>query len=272
MQELNVEDWKERREAYLPQNVSEEADKRQILQEIREKGDALLFRTNTAAHFTCSGFVMDPEFGQVLMVYHHIYDSFSWTGGHADGSSDFLAVAVREVKEETGVEKPFPQSGAILSLDVLPVPAHEKHGKSVECHKHYNVTYGLIVNPKEKLRIKPDENSAVQWIPVENLKEMVKEQHMLPIYEKLIARMRKQKQMQTEVMAQIAAPLLTWYPSHARDLPWRRTKEPYRIWLSEVMLQQTRVEAVKGRSEERRVGKECRSRMCSLWQRQRRIR
>lgn len=246
MQELNVKDWKERLKAYLPQNVSEEADKRQILQEIRKKGDALLFRTNTAAHFTCSGFVMDPEFGQVLMVYHHIYDSFSWTGGHADGSSDFLAVAVREVKEETGVEKPFPQSGAILSLDVLPVPAHEKHGKSVECHKHYNITYGLIVNPKEKLRIKPDENSAVQWIPVENLKEMVKEQHMLPIYEKLIARMRKQKQMQTEVMAQIAAPLLTWYPSHARDLPWRRTKEPYRIWLSEVMLQQTRVEAVKG--------------------------
>lgn len=161
MQELNVKDWKGRLKAYLPQNVLEEADKRQILQEIREKGDALLFRTNTAAHFTCSGFVMDPEFGQVLMVHHHIYDSFSWTGGHADGSSDFLAVAVREVKEETGVEKPFPQSGAILSLDVLPVPAHEKHGKSVECHKHYNVTYGLIVNPKEKLRIKPDENSAV---------------------------------------------------------------------------------------------------------------
>ena len=54
MQELNVEDWKERLEAYLPQNVSEEADKRQILQEIREKGDALLFRTNTAEQFTCS--------------------------------------------------------------------------------------------------------------------------------------------------------------------------------------------------------------------------
>lgn len=38
--------------------------------------------------------------------------------------------------------------------------------------------------------------------------------------------------------------LLRWYQSNARDLPWRRTSEPYRIWVSEIMLQQTRVEAV----------------------------
>ena len=38
--------------------------------------------------------------------------------------------------------------------------------------------------------------------------------------------------------------LLAWYDAHARDLPWRRTRDPYRIWLSEVMLQQTRVVAV----------------------------
>lgn len=38
--------------------------------------------------------------------------------------------------------------------------------------------------------------------------------------------------------------LLTWFDQHRRDLPWRRTSDPYRIWLSEVMLQQTRVETV----------------------------
>jgi A/G-specific adenine glycosylase len=38
--------------------------------------------------------------------------------------------------------------------------------------------------------------------------------------------------------------LLTWYGRHARDLPWRRTKDPYRIWLSEIMLQQTQVATV----------------------------
>lgn len=43
---------------------------------------------------------------------------------------------------------------------------------------------------------------------------------------------------------QMAAELLVWYDAGHRDLPWRNTKDPYRIWLSEIMLQQTRVEAV----------------------------
>ncbi|MCI8307746.1 MAG: A/G-specific adenine glycosylase [Lachnospiraceae bacterium] len=39
--------------------------------------------------------------------------------------------------------------------------------------------------------------------------------------------------------------LVNWYPDHARDLPWRKDTEPYHVWISEIMLQQTRVEAVK---------------------------
>ena len=39
----------------------------------------------------------------------------------------------------------------------------------------------------------------------------------------------------------LAAALLAWYPRHQRDLPWRHTRDPYAIWLSEVILQQTRV-------------------------------
>ena len=40
------------------------------------------------------------------------------------------------------------------------------------------------------------------------------------------------------------ARLLAWYDQHARDLPWRRTRDPYAIWVSEIMLQQTRVDTV----------------------------
>ena len=39
-----------------------------------------------------------------------------------------------------------------------------------------------------------------------------------------------------------ARPLITWYEANGRDLPWRRTKDPYKIWLSEIMLQQTRID------------------------------
>lgn len=48
------------------------------------------------------------------------------------------------------------------------------------------------------------------------------------------------------VLSQLPEALLPWYRLHRRDLPWRKTREPYHIWISEIMLQQTRVEAVKG--------------------------
>ncbi len=47
-------------------------------------------------------------------------------------------------------------------------------------------------------------------------------------------------------LSRLPPPLLAWYRKSARDLPWRRTRDPYRIWVSEIMLQQTRVAAVLG--------------------------
>lgn len=52
--------------------------------------------------------------------------------------------------------------------------------------------------------------------------------------------------MDTQRLSQTVQPLLAWYRGHARALPWRADREPYHVWLSEIMLQQTRVEAVRG--------------------------
>ena len=55
----------------------------------------------------------------------------------------------------------------------------------------------------------------------------------------------EQPQVNQSCLCDIVIPLLRWYDAHARILPWRETPEPYAIWISEIMLQQTRVEAVK---------------------------
>ena len=52
--------------------------------------------------------------------------------------------------------------------------------------------------------------------------------------------------MTNDVLKKLPQVLLPWYRENRRDLPWRQDKEPYHVWLSEIMLQQTRVEAVKG--------------------------
>ena len=49
-----------------------------------------------------------------------------------------------------------------------------------------------------------------------------------------------------DVFEKLPGSLLPWFEENKRDLPWRKDREPYHIWLSEIMLQQTRVEAVKG--------------------------
>ena len=49
-----------------------------------------------------------------------------------------------------------------------------------------------------------------------------------------------------EILTKLPQALPGWYEENKRDLPWRRTRDPYKIWVSEIMLQQTRVEAVKG--------------------------
>ena len=49
-----------------------------------------------------------------------------------------------------------------------------------------------------------------------------------------------------EILQNLPGVLLPWYQQNKRDLPWRKDRDPYHIWVSEIMLQQTRVEAVKG--------------------------
>ena len=118
---------------YVPYNEQEEADKALILNWIEKNDDAFL-RDNVVAHMTASAWVVDKDRSKVLMVYHNIYHSWSWLGGHADGETDLLAVAIREVKEEAGISNVHPVSEEIFSMESLTVDGHVKKGKYVSSH------------------------------------------------------------------------------------------------------------------------------------------
>ena len=84
--------------AYVPQSEAEAADKEQILYYVNQYPDTILTRENKAAHITASGFVVSSDGQWVLMAHHNIYKVWAWTGGHADGDPDLLAVALREAR------------------------------------------------------------------------------------------------------------------------------------------------------------------------------
>ena len=87
--------------AFEPFNEQEAADKRVILRALDTDPDC--FDRSAQAHMACSIWVVDPTFTQTLLVYHNIYDSWSWIGGHADGECDLAAVALRELQEPRSV-------------------------------------------------------------------------------------------------------------------------------------------------------------------------
>lgn len=152
--------------AYQPWNPQEAADQQEFLRRLRS-GEALFSRAS-AAHFTASAWVVSPDRTQVLMAYHNLYDSWAWLGGHADGAQDLLAVALREVREESGLETVRPVSEEIYSLELLSVNGHEKQGRYLSSHLHLNVTYLLEADPAAHIRPKPDENSRVGWFSPED--------------------------------------------------------------------------------------------------------
>lgn len=155
-------------ESYVPFNEQEQQDKAQILAFLRS-GAQLLTRDNPTMHLTASAWVVSPDRSQVIMVYHNLYRSWSWMGGHADGDSDLLRVAKKEVMEECGLTELRIVSPDIFSLEILSVAGHEKRGQYVSSHLHLNATYLFEADPAQPLRIKPDENSAVGWVNVEDI-------------------------------------------------------------------------------------------------------
>ena len=149
-------------EEYIPFNEQEEKDKEVMLRFLKE-GKDIFSRNNTTAHFTASAWVTSTDTKYVLMAYHNLYHSWSWLGGHADGEEDLLKVAIREVKEESGLKVVTQKSDEIFSIEVLTVDGHIKNNKYISSHLHLNVTYLLEADHRQPTRIKPDENSGVEW-------------------------------------------------------------------------------------------------------------
>ena len=160
---------------YNSHNEQEERDKTEIIRRL-ENGEELFGRDNISAHFTASACVVNKDRKKVLMAYHNLYDSWAWLGGHAEGEKDLLKVAIKEVKEESGIINVKPISEEVYSLEILAVAGHYKKGKYIPSHLHLNLTYLLEADDSEPLKIKPDENSQVGWFTLDGAIQASKEE------------------------------------------------------------------------------------------------
>lgn len=178
---------------YNSYNEQEEKDKELII-ELLKRDENIYSRDNKAYHMTASSWIVNKDFTKVLMVYHNIYDSFSWTGGHADNEHDLLSVALREAKEETSLMDLEILDENIYSIESLTVDGHIKKGQYVSSHLHLNVTYLFMGDETKDIKPKYDENKAVKWININDLDKEVNEKWFLDhIYSKLNQKLKRYK-------------------------------------------------------------------------------
>ena len=171
-------------ENYVPYDEVEAKDK-EVMLKYMDTFDNLLVRDNEFAHFTASNWIVNKERTKVLMIYHNIYKSWAWTGGHSDGEEDLLKVALKEAEEETGINNFNVLSNGIYSLEIIGVNAHEKRGKRVAAHLHLDCSFLLEADEKDVIRIKEDENSGIEWVNIEDAVKKTSEAQMIQIYTKL---------------------------------------------------------------------------------------
>ena len=175
---------KEHIENYEPFDEQERNDKEYFLKFI-DKFDDTLTRNNMFGHFSASAFVVNKERNKMVVVYHIINDGWIYPGGHADGESDLLSVAVREVEEETGLKTRI-LSKEIYGIQALPTKAHIKNGKFVSSHTHFDVIYLLEADDTIPLIYRDDESKGVKWISFEDAENDEIVPFIRPIHKKLI--------------------------------------------------------------------------------------
>lgn len=173
---------------YKPYN-DEEVCFQKVMLDFLSKNEDALSRENQIAHFTASAWITNKTHTKILMGYHNIYKSWGWFGGHADGNADLYAVVRKEISEECGLTDLTLLSDGIYGLNVLTVEKHIKRGKFVNAHLHLDAVFLFEADEKDAIRMKPDENSGVAWVPIEEIESRVTEEQMKPVYRVLLQKL-----------------------------------------------------------------------------------
>lgn len=141
-------------------------------------------RSLREGHMTGSAWIVDPRSERVLLTLHRKLGLWLQLGGHADGDGDLLRVALREAREESGLDLIEPVSRAVFDVDVHEIPA-----RGLElAHLHFDVRFLLRAAGGEDLRVS-DESMDLRWVRPEEIDELTTDESVQRMRDKWV-RMR----------------------------------------------------------------------------------
>jgi len=140
-------------------------------------------KKNKNGHFTGSGWVVSPDKRKILMTHHKTINKWLQLGGHADGETDLLKVALREATEESGLHRFEILNKTVFDLDVHKIPKI----CSDLSHFHYDVRFLLEADPEKEPIIVSKESYDVAWVPIENVLKLNSEKSIHRMVDKTMA-------------------------------------------------------------------------------------
>jgi 8-oxo-dGTP pyrophosphatase MutT (NUDIX family) len=147
--------------AYVPSGPEDAAACRRIAEFVRAHPDCFE-RSLLVGHVTGSAWIVDPARSRCLLTHHRKLDRWLQLGGHADGQSDALAVAMREAREESGLTSLRPVATSIFDCDVHAIPARGAEPP----HWHHDVRFLFEADPEEPLVVS-EESHDLAWVALD---------------------------------------------------------------------------------------------------------
>lgn len=163
---MHREDLLAKLSRYCPWEPGEETDRRQIAAFVR--AHATCFdSSHPPGHLTGSAWLLDATGQRVLLTLHRKLGKWLQLGGHADGDGDLLAVALREAREESGIDAIRPVSEEIFDLGVHDTPGHD----GMPAHHHFDIRF-LLRSEGDGRFVVSDESHALSWFTPDEVEAM----------------------------------------------------------------------------------------------------
>lgn len=167
----------------------DEAEVAARIRQLVENAPDCFERTCRPGHVTGSAWVLSHDFQRCLLVHHAKLNRWLQPGGHADGETAIHEVALREVREETGLAKiELPTTDGVLvplDLDVHLIPARiTADGKlSEDAHEHHDVRFLVFANPDQPTSVS-EESHDLGWFTHEEVLQLTDEESVLRMLRK----------------------------------------------------------------------------------------